>query len=96
MVKGRCEICGKIITRSNPVPMLVLCDCCKYCPLCGAEMTLYTPDLNPRTYRDEDNPSWNPLGLAAKCDASVKTLYVCRNHSPPYYSSLKPVEVLLL
>jgi len=56
-------------------------------------MTPYTPDLSPRTYRDEKNI--DPLGLADQNEASVNTFYVCNNHIPPFYSDQKPVEVLL-
>lgn len=91
-VEGTCE-CGKTIRRRSPVPMIVECDCYKYCPLCGAEMAPYTPDLNPRTYRDEKNI--DPLGIAEQNEASIDTFYVCYNHTPPYYSSQKPVEVEL-
>ena len=84
MVKGKCGRCGKDIIRSSPVSMLVLCDCYRYCPLCGAEMTPYTPDLDPKTYN-----------ITGEKEGTVETLYVCFNHTPPYYSSQKPVEVLL-
>jgi len=57
-----------------------VCDWHIYCPLCGAKMTPYTPDLTPTTYESEK-------GLDA--------LYVCNNHAPPHYSSQKPVEVRL-
>ncbi len=57
-----------------------VCDCYKYCPLCGAKMTPYTPDLTPTTYESEKD---------------LNVLYVCNNHAPPYYSSQKPVGVRL-
>lgn len=46
-------------------------------------MAAYVPDLTPSTYR------------TSQSEPSMKTLYVCNNHTPPYYSSLKPVEVNL-
>jgi len=94
-VEGVCGECGRIIRRRSPAPVVVTCDCHRYCPLCGAEMTPYTPDLNPHTYRREDDPGWDPLSLASKGEASVETLYVCGNHAPPHYSDQGPVEVLL-
>ncbi len=94
-VEGVCGECGKTIRRRSPVPIVVTCSCYRYCPLCGAEMNPYTPDLNPRSYRREDDPGWDLLGVATKSEATVETLYVCNNHTPPHYSSQKPVEVLL-
>jgi len=58
-------------------------------------MEPYTPDLNPRVYRNEDDSGMDPLGLAGKDEASTRTLYVCFRHNPPYYSSRLPVEVRL-
>jgi len=43
-------------------------------------MEPYTPDLAPNTY-----------GMDGKRD--LKILMVCNNHSPPFYSTQKPVEV---
>ena len=57
-----------------------VCDWHIYCPLCGAKMTPYTPDLTPTSYKSEKG---------------IDVLYVCNNHSPPYYSKQKPVEVRL-
>ena len=57
-----------------------VCDWHIYCPLCGAKMTPYTPDLTPTTYEAEKG---------------LNVLYVCNNHAPPHYSSQKPVEVRL-
>jgi len=57
-----------------------VCHCYLYCPLCGARMTPYTPDLTPTTYEAEKG---------------LHVLYVCNNHAPPHYSSQKPVEVRL-
>jgi len=43
-------------------------------------MEPYTPDLAPKTY-----------GMDGKRD--LKILRVCNEHSPPFFSTLKPVEV---
>ena len=77
---GKCGKCGKTY-YSNRKGDIIVCDCWKYCPLCGAEMQPYTPDLTPSFY-----------GLDGKRDLHV--LMVCMNHSPPFYSSQKPVEVV--
>jgi hypothetical protein len=45
-------------------------------------MEPYTPDLSPSTY-----------GLDGKRDLLI--LRVCYNHSPPFFSEQKPVEVEL-
>ena len=45
-------------------------------------MQPYTPDLSPQTY-----------GLDGKGD--LKILMWCDRHVPPYYSSQKPIEVML-
>jgi len=58
-------------------------------------MEPYAPDLSPRSYRDEDSQMWDPLGFAAKHEASTLTVYVCRQHNPLFFSSRLPVEVLL-
>jgi len=92
-VKGTCSECGRDIVRRSPVPIIVVCDCYKKCPICEAEMTPYMPDLSPRTYREEKNI--DPLGLADQNEATAATLYVCLNHTPPEYSDQMPVEVLL-
>jgi len=57
-------------------------------------MTPFNPDLNPRIYGSEE-------GAALKGQAveslgwTAETVYVCSNHSPPFYSDQKPVEVKL-
>jgi hypothetical protein len=57
-------------------------------------MTPFTPDLTPGTYRVEKSLALK--GQAAETpEWTIETLYVCNNHSPPYYSSQKPVEVKL-
>ncbi len=73
--------------------MVVECDCYLYCPLCGEKMTPYTPDLTPRVYRAEED--YDPLGEAAKSEATVEALLVCLNHDMPYYSTRRPMEVML-
>lgn len=61
----------------------------------NAPMMPFTPDLsNPATYRDEDRFGVKGQALE-KAEWNLETLYVCYNHTPPYYSSLKPVEVKL-
>ncbi len=92
-VEGKCYKCGKNLRRKRPVN-LAICDCYKYCPLCGAEMTPFTPHLTPSTYRIEES-------LATKGEPvespgwTLETLYICNNHTPPYYWKQKPVEVRL-
>jgi hypothetical protein len=44
------------------------------------KMTPFTPDLTPRTYDPEKG---------------LEVFYVCNNHTSPYYSKQKPVEVRL-
>jgi len=95
MVQGVCGGCGKTIRRDSPVPVVVTCDCCKTCPLCGSMMEPYAPDLDPRTYRNEEDPSWDLLSQAEKTESSVDTVYVCRAHNPPYFSNRLAVEVAL-
>ena len=77
--EGRCPRCGKI-HYSDREGEIVVCDCWRYCPMCGAEMEPYMPDLTTNTY-----------GMDGKRDLQI--LMVCTNHSPPFYSSQKPVEV---
>ena len=77
--EGKCSNCGKV-HYSDRKGDIVLCDCWKYCPVCGAEMQPYTPDLAPNTY-----------GMNGKRDLQI--LMVCNEHSPPFYSTQKPVEV---
>lgn len=92
-VEGTCSRCRKTLRRKHPEGVAV-CDCYRYCPLCGAEMEPFSPDLNPSTYAAEES-----LALEGQVvDSSgwtVETLGVCYNHLPPYYTSQKPVEVKL-
>jgi len=76
---GTCPRCGKTLRRRRPADYGV-CDCYEYCPLCGKKMEAYTPDLTPTTYES---------------DKGLEVFYVCNNHTPPYYSKQKPVEVRL-
>jgi len=77
--EGKCSKCGKIY-YSHRKGDIIVCDCWRYCPLCGAEMTPYTPESNMALY-----------GFDGKRD--LKILMVCLRHTPPFYSSQKPVEV---
>jgi hypothetical protein len=95
LVQGTCDGCGKTIRRCSPVPLVVTCDCHCQCPLCGASMEPYAPDLDPRIYRDEDSQTLDPLGFAVKREESTAAVYVCRKHNPPFFSSRLPFEVLL-
>jgi len=80
-VRGTCRECGRTYTAQGPAAP-VLCDCYQYCPLCGNKMTPYVPDLTPGLY-------WSD---PAK---DMRTLFACNNHTPPYYSKQRPVEVML-
>jgi len=85
MAVGKCPVCGRVYTASRPADPII-CDCYKLCPICkpawAVPMTPYQPDLTPQTY-----------GKDGKHDLNI--LYVCYRHSPPIYSSQKPVEVEL-
>jgi hypothetical protein len=78
--EGKCPQCGKV-HYSRRKGDIVICDCWCYCPLCGAEMTPYTPDLALTVY-----------GLDGKRDFAI--LMVCMDHSPSFFSTQKPVEVV--
>jgi len=78
---GRCPKCGRVYVAHRPTQP-IQCDCWRTCPICGREMKPYTPDLTPSTY-----------GLDGK--GNLKILLWCDRHTPPYYSSQKPVEVTL-
>lgn len=99
MPYGRCLRCGREYYR--PEPCVIVCPCYKMCPLEGytVEMTEISPDFNPETYRNEKGFDFtrtaSSSGQADRSDMTIKTCYVCTNHSPPYYSSMKPVEVKL-
>ncbi len=91
--EGICSRCGKTLRRKRPADVGV-CDCHKYCPLCGAEMTAFNPHLTPSTYRIEESFAIKGEPVESP-DWTLETLYVCNNHTPPYYSRQKPVEVRL-
>ena len=78
--EGKCSQCGKTL-YSDRKGNIVVCDCWKYCPMCGAEMTPYAPDLTLNTY-----------GFDGRRDLAV--LMVCTLHFPMFFSTRKPVEVV--
>jgi len=88
--EGVCPVCGRVWRRERPADS-VLCDCYKYCPVCGKEMQPYTPDLNPRTYRNENTA--DPTGQASQHEGTLQTKLYCPNCG--YYSDGVPVEVKL-
>jgi hypothetical protein len=88
--EGVCPVCGRVWRRERPADFAI-CDCYKYCPVCGKEMQSYTPDLNPRTYRSEDVD--DPTGDAIKHEATIRTRFYCPDCD--YYSDGVPVEVKL-
>jgi len=58
-------------------------------------MTPFARDsANPIAYRNEDRFGVKDQA-PEKAESTLETLFVCYNHTPPYYSSLKPVEVKL-
>ena len=92
-VRGECGRCGRFIIRPGHAPTSVICECYRYCPICGREMEPYRPDLDPKTYR-----CWGELDIfrfTRGVGPSFWTVYICPNHEPPYYSSLHPSEVQL-
>ena len=91
--RGTCPKCGKLLIRKRPADIAV-CDCFKECPLCGAKMTPYTPDLTPSTYRAEESYALKGQAVTPP-EWDLETLYVCNNRTPPYYSKQKPMEVRL-
>jgi hypothetical protein len=78
--EGKCPECGKT-KRSDIQGGIVVCECWQHCPMCGAEMTPYQPDLATNTY-----------GVDDRRDLAV--LMVCTLHLPMFFSSKKPVEVV--
>ena len=91
--EGNCSRCGKTLRQKRPADV-VMCDCYRYCPLCGAEMTPLNPELNPRTYGAEEAMALKGQSVQSP-GWTAETVLVCNNHSPPFYSSQKPVEVRL-
>jgi hypothetical protein len=90
LAEGECPRCGRVWRRERPTDV-VLCDCYRYCPCCGDEMTPYEPDPSPRVYRSEDVD--DPAGAAVKPEASVRTRLHCARCG--YFSDGVPVEVRL-
>jgi len=93
---GKCSRCGREFRVRKPAPQFVLCDCYRYCPLENWTqlMTPFSPDLTPSLYGAEK--AFNVKGGGAEPpEWTSQTLYACYNHSPPYYSKQKPVEVRL-
>ncbi|MCW4010643.1 MAG: hypothetical protein NWF05_08490 [Candidatus Bathyarchaeota archaeon] len=78
--EGTCPECKKTLYACTKGAVCV-CDCWQHCPVCGAEMTPYTPDL-----------AMNSYGLGECRDLTV--LMVCMHHSPIFFSSKRPVEVV--
>lgn len=74
--EGKCPECKRLHCSSRKGD-IVVCDCYKQCPICGAEMTPYSPDLAMNTY-----------------DSDLAVLMVCTLHSPLFFSTKKPVEVV--
>jgi len=93
MPRGKCSRCGREFYRSEPC--VIVCPCYKMCPLEGytVEMTPVSPDFNPETYRNEEGFDFTKT--VSRSDLSVEVRYVCTNHTPPYYSNMKPIEVEL-
>ena len=87
---GICPVCGRVWRRQRPAN-LVVCDCFRRCANCGGEMTPYTPDMNPQTYRSEDTD--DPTGMATKHEATLRTRFHCP--SCDTYSDGTPAEVEL-
>jgi hypothetical protein len=88
--EGVCPRCGRVWRRRRPADFAI-CDCYRYCQICGEEMQPYTPDLDPRVYRNED--VLDPTELASKHEATIRTRYYCPNCEE--YSDSIPVEVKL-
>jgi len=81
---GTCPVCGRKICRPRPADYAV-CDCWEYCPLENftKKMEPYTPDLTPSQY-DPDK------GI------NVVMIHISvQDHSQPFYSTQKPIEVRL-
>ena len=94
-VRGKCSRCGRTHVQPRHAGTIKDCDCDRYCPLCGAEMTPFTPDMDPKAYRIEAGTDIKAEGHARSPDWTLATRYLCNNHTPPYYSDRLPVEVTL-
>jgi hypothetical protein len=80
--EGKCPECRKAY-YSDRKSDIIVCDCWKNCPVCGAEMTPHAPDLAMNTYGFDDR-------------RDLQVLMVCTLHFPMFFSNQKPVEVVCL
>jgi ssDNA-binding Zn-finger/Zn-ribbon topoisomerase 1 len=78
--EGKCPQCGKTYWSDRKGDIIV-CDCWKNCPTCGAEMIPHAPDLAMNTYGFDDR-------------GDLVVLMVCTLHFPMFFSNQKPVEVV--
>jgi ssDNA-binding Zn-finger/Zn-ribbon topoisomerase 1 len=78
--EGKCPQCGKTYWSDRKGDIIV-CDCWKDCPTCGAGMTPHAPDLAMNTYGFDDR-------------RDLAVLMVCTLHFPMFFSNQKPVEVV--
>ncbi|MEM3875133.1 MAG: hypothetical protein QXU45_08395 [Candidatus Bathyarchaeia archaeon] len=78
-LEAKCPRCG-VTHQLRSKQDTVICDCWRICPICGEEMTPYTPDTAPKTY-----------GLDGLRE--MRVLMVCTRHHPNFYGTQKPVEV---
>ncbi len=58
------------------------------------KMAPFNPDLNHRTYGAEEEVALKGQSVGSP-GWSAETVLACHNHTPPFYSSQKPVEVQL-
>ena len=85
LYSGKCSRCDREYYEDHKA--VVVCGCWEICPLCGALMEAYTPDLAANTYAKDGKHE-------------LLILRVCNNSSAhfdksPFFSSQKPVEVEL-
>lgn len=78
--EGKCQRCGKV-HYSKRKGEVIVCDCWRICPLCGAEMEPFAAEVSPLAY-------------GANGKHELCALMVCIRHFPPFYSTQKPVEVV--
>lgn len=88
--EGACPSCGRVWRRPHPHD-LVVCDCYRYCPVCGAEMEPYGSDAGPKIYRSEE--AYDPTGSAERDEADTHTRLKCPRCG--HLSDGVPVEVEL-
>ena len=86
IAEGKCPKCGMKHQAPRPAGFIV-CDCSEYCPICGAKMVDYVPDLTPATYGTDDK---NDLLITKVCNNIT-----AHPGKLPFYSKQKPVEVEL-